>query len=276
MSLDEQSQTSTPGQGDANPSGRPPPPPSSQTPDDAAAVVAALAYGEARVRTERDGTGAGAEQERASAPPGRHASFLTIACAGARQVNSAECATVAGGQRIVVTYSSGDVTGRARDEDVKGVVLNGGDWILVRNDGLVVFDAHFTIGKNEHDPDILQDIAATVRRELNREWDKTDFLVDLFLVGQARLPDQDAWEKGDIDIPFTIPVRMEAATEAPPWAKARFGDLAESAKRFSAFTGNQCLAGGKLKIQSGRVISIKFDVFPISPHHQPIADRGGA
>jgi Protein of unknown function (DUF3237) len=283
MSRDQQSQTNPPVGGVGNVSGRPPPDPTGLGGTDPASVAAiAKAYEEEGDRTralgfERTGGGAGPggappvdpapvpTRQEAPPPPPAPPSLLTISCDGARQVTSLERAPVAGGQRVVVTYPSGKVTGRANGEDVEGVVLNGGDWILVRDDDVVVFDAHFTIGKRELDADVLQDIAATVRRELQKVWDKDDFLVDLFLVGQAPLPDREEWKNGDVEIPFLLPVRMEAATSAPPWAKARFGDLAEAAKRFTTFTGHQCLARGRLVIEGGRVSAIKFDISPLLP-----------
>jgi hypothetical protein len=201
------------------------------------------------------------------APPGPPR--LTVSCVGDREVTSAEVAPISGGQRIVVTYVSGEVIGESNGKDLKGFVLNGGDWIFVRDDGVVLFDAHFTIGKSLLDADLLQDVAATLRRELLRVWPQDDYLADLFLVGQAPLPVQD-WHGGDIDVPFSIPVRVEAATKAPPWAKARFGDLAEGAERFVPFTGHQCTAEGTLEIRAGRVTAIEFDVKLVQPPNRPI------
>jgi hypothetical protein len=238
--------------------------------------------------------------------------FITCTKAG-EDLISIEPSAVPGGRRIIVNYSKGIVRYTADPtSDQIGVVLNGGDWILVRDDGVVVFDAHFTIGKRKLDADVLQDIAAALRRELglqelavslgralgrqdsaealarklgrpdiaaalgrersrqdiaktyrreaDEDWPVEDFVLDLFIAGQAPLLNKPVWDQALVDIDFALPVRVEGATRAPPWVKARFTQLAEGAERFAELTQHQCLAIGKLTMSKGLVTELSFEV----------------
>jgi len=200
-------------------------------------------------------------EERAGPPPA--VKFVFVNCEG-DAVTSLEPARALGGKRDIVMYSKGTVEVRLEgDGELDGVVLSGGDWVLFSG-GAVLFDAHFTLGKSVLDADILQDIAASLRRELRWDWPKDDFLIDVFLVGQAPVP-EDPPAAGRWAIPFAIPAKLEAATKAPPWAKARFSELAREATRFKALIEKQCLAIGWLTLESGKISSVSSFEFVLGP-----------
>lgn len=213
--------------------------------------------------------------------------YLFVTCKG-DALTSLAPADALGGQRDIVMYTKGDVSAHLEDGNMlTGVVLSGGDWILF-SDGVISFDAHFTLAKSVLDADILQDRAASLHRELHwnkdgmaeRMWPKDDFLVDVFLVGQAPLPPHEPNGSGTWEIKFAIAGKLEAATEAPPWAKARFADLAKGAQRFKNLITNQCLAIGTLTLESREISKVTAFEFLLQPldvgtAHEAIKEKLG-
>jgi len=172
---------------------------------------------------------------------------------------------VPGGTRLQLTYSGGTVVPLPGNgvHGLEGEVLSGADWILVRDDGVAVFDARLTLGRSSDDVVIDADDPAIYRFRRGKPSADDDFLVNAIISGVADLKPFDAGFTGTR--PVALPVVFEASGKSVSWAKPRFRQLAKNFEKYRAVVESQCLTAGSVTFDQGRVVAVRFDVYALTP-----------
>jgi hypothetical protein len=200
------------------------------------------------------------------------------------------------GTRLHLMYKAGSVTERSL-EKFTGRVLGGMDWLLVRDDGVVVFDGRITVGRSAQDVTINVDIPADEAykegRDLLKNSRKTStsrangghsvaavergrdaldpremgFLANVIISGQAHLPDDYRGPASQFSgkLSVALPVLIEAATRVENWSTPRFRELGRSFEPFSVLLRNQCVASGAFTFKAGRVVDVHLEVSALQP-----------
>ncbi len=196
---------------------------------------------------------------------------VTIECYETKnQISGMAPTTTPGGQRLHVSYTGGGVTlsssGVSNVTHVVGRVLSGGDWLLIRSDDVAVFDAHFTLGKSLGDVSALANLNANFRAERDKPPPPDDFLVDVFIAGQAPLPvSAIEFLSTRQTISVALPARFDAASRVETWAKPRFKELAKTAERFKHLVKTQCVARGTVTVACGKVVELNLTIEALTP-----------
>ncbi len=173
------------------------------------------------------------------------------------------------GTRLRVSFKGGSVrpVGGA-ERDVAGRVLSGGDWIMLREDGLVAFDARITLAASIRDVALSVGAVAEHEEEKGKKAPKDDFLFNILISGVA--PGGGRGEApADGTLPFVLPAIFEASRKKEPWATARLLRIAESNENYAWFTDRQCLAVGDVAFRGGRVVGAHYNVFALIPKGAP-------
>jgi hypothetical protein len=199
-----------------------------------------------------------------------HVPVFSIRCRG-KEIECGLPVRVPGGRRLHVSYFGGQVTAVKRGPlpNFNGCVSSGTDWVLIREDGVLVFDGRLTLGSDNDLSDIDFDNRAA---RASRRGDNLDtFLVNATLSGVVDLERahrtagdesgrQTAWDAMSCRVPVALPIRFEGSTSRASWAKPRFRALAESFSQFSALVRSQFVAVGDVTIHAGQIVAIELVV----------------
>jgi hypothetical protein len=160
---------------------------------------------------------------------------------------------VPGGYRIQVTYGP-EVTfsGKTSEgEQFEGAVVTGTDWILLRDDGVAVFDGKITFratkpGVHVFDADI-------------------DGRVNLKPIGGGGAPIRDAqgWKSLGASrkaLKVALPIAFETTSVVPPDASRRIAEAAENGKLFVELAKHQFVARGTIEVERGQIMSLDLRV----------------
>jgi hypothetical protein len=159
---------------------------------------------------------------------------------------------VPGGYRIQVTYGpTVKFSGRSSEgESFEGEVVTGNDWILLRDDGVAVFDGKITFKANaprEHifDADI-------------------DGRVDLTSIGESQ-PIRDAQGWRSLGIPrrallVALPIAFETTDAVPPNAAKAIAIAGQNGCLFAEFAKHQFVARGTIEVAGGQIMSLDLRV----------------
>jgi hypothetical protein len=180
---------------------------------------------------------------------------------------------VPGGTRLHVVFEGGTVTplpGSAVD-GLSGEVLSGADWLLVRDDGVAIFDGRLTLGKSARDVVTNVDLPADKEFEEGRLSTEA-FLVNAVVSGRAELalPRENGrvnyrdWLRFTGVIPVAVPISFEAG-QAANWAKPRFRQLGDNFKKYEILLQRQCLALGEIAVAEGQIVAVRYDVWALRP-----------
>ncbi len=171
---------------------------------------------------------------------------------------------VPGGTRLRVSYRDGVVKPLKGTivPEIRGLVLSGGDWILVREDGVALFDMRLTLGS--HRDDVVVKVDDRSRREFNAGTPppKNDFLLNALVTGMAPLGGSDG-EVKDGAHPVALPVVFEGAGPLETWTKPRFRELSATYPEYAKLLAHQCLASGAITIEKGQVVGLKLDIYAL-------------
>jgi uncharacterized protein DUF3237 len=195
---------------------------------------------------------------------------FSIRCRG-REIECGLPVRVPGGKRLHVSYFGGQVRAAKQGPlpSFNGCVLSGTDWVLVRDDGVLVFDGRLTLGSDNDLSDIDFDGRAA---RASRRGDNLDtFLVSATLSGvvdldsgrgraQADSAPPPLWDALSGVFPVALPMRFEGSTTRVSWAKPRLRALAESFTRYSPLVQNPFIAVGDVTIQTGQLVQVDFVV----------------
>ena len=183
----------------------------------------------------------------------------------------AECSAgqrVLGGTRVHVTYKVGTVTPLSQSivPRLNGKVLSGADWLTIRDDGVVAFDARLTLGKDADDVVIDVGLPAEKRFEEGEASPEDDFLLNAVVSGVAdsKLADG-GWRPSFTGrLHVALPVVFEASGQPVPWAGPRFRQLAASlAKNYGVLVRRQCLAIGTMDFTNGETVAVHLKVYAL-------------
>jgi hypothetical protein len=195
---------------------------------------------------------------------------FSIRCRG-KEIECGLPVRVPGGRRLHVSYFGGQVIAAKHGPlpTFNGCVVSGTDWVLIREDGVLVFDGRLTLGSDNDLSDIDFDGRAA---RASRRGDNLDtFLVNATLSGVVDLERghgtagdesgrQPAWDTMSSRVPVALPIRFEGSTARASWAKPRFRALAESFSQFSALVRSQFLAVGDVTIHAGQIVGVELVV----------------
>jgi hypothetical protein len=177
---------------------------------------------------------------------------------------------VPGGKRLHVTYFGGQVSAAKNGPlpGFNGCVSSGTDWVLIREDGVLVFDGRLTLGSDHDLSDI--DFDQRAARASSRGDNLDTFLVSASLSGIVAIgcgrgaggaqSGPLAWESLSCRVPVALPMRFEGSMTRVSWAKPRLRALAESFVQYSPLVQNQFLAVGDITIQAGQLVQVELVV----------------
>jgi hypothetical protein len=169
---------------------------------------------------------------------------------------------VPGGTRLHVTYSGGVVRpapgGPLDHMSDHGKLLSGGDWMLIRDDKVAVFDTRMTIRTNE------------AKNERER------FVFDAVLSGvvdlkQGEVEPPPDWSRLTQELNVTLPIRFEVSGPKQDWVARRYRELAEHFHRYEILVRRPFLALGRVRVNHGQIESLILHVTEIVA-----SDRGPA
>jgi hypothetical protein len=222
--------------------------------------------GAATNRLPHDQTG---RRNRTSFTKALHSPFdakacFTIECAG----DDLDCLpgnALPEGTRLRVAFRNGKVRPvRGADRKVKGRVISGGDWLMLRKDGLVAFDARITLGASIRDVAPEAGAIAAHQEEEGIEAAEDDFLFNVVVTGVAPSTSRGG-PPPDGTLSVVLPAVFEASHKKEPWVAPRLLRIAESNDNYSWFTDCQCLAVGKITFEGGRVVAASYTIYALTP-----------
>lgn len=178
---------------------------------------------------------------------------------------------VPGGRRLHLSYAGGRVLAKEGGPlpKLNGRVLSGCDWLLLREDGVLVFDGRLTLGSGHDLADIDFDGRASRAARIGDTLDV--FLVSASLSGMVdldparqrgaalRLPPA-GWEGLTTSVRVMLPMRFGGSGPRVSWAKPRFRALAENFPTYGLLVQNQFLAIGEVTFTAGLVSAVTLDV----------------
>jgi hypothetical protein len=158
---------------------------------------------------------------------------------------------VLGGTRLHASYSGGTVKplGGSLVANLEGVVLSGHAWVLLREDGVAVFDVRLTLARERKDA-ALEVFSKAVRQfEDGKAPDPLDFLLNANVTGLAKLP---APKPGQASYPVhvALPIAFEGSGPEKPYATARLRFLAANYANYKDLLVNQCMVGGTFELKA--------------------------
>jgi hypothetical protein len=139
-----------------------------------------------------------------------------------------------------------------------GEVLSGGDWTMVRHDGVVRFEGRMTIRSSDEDRALLDTCLTAV--------------VDLRQRAQDSIQDGGSiyrrWRSSGFgkgrEVPVVFAATFESAQQAAPsWAPKRYARQAEQHWKYARLTRGQFVAVGKVALDTASLSPMKLDVFEV-------------
>jgi hypothetical protein len=219
------------------------------------------------------------ERDLAAAPTGRALAprrllpfdpVFSILC----QAGDIECGLplrVPGGRRLHLAYAGGRVVAKENGAlpRLNGRVLSGSDWLLLREDGVLVFDGRMTLGSGQDLADVDFDSRASRAARLGDNLDA--FLVNATLTGMVDL--NTARQRGNIprvqpagwdgltcNLSVVLPIRFGASGTRVSWAKPRYRLFAENFATYGLLVQNQFLAIGDIAFSGGLVTGVSLEI----------------
>ena len=141
---------------------------------------------------------------------------------------------------------------------IEGEVLSGGDWTIVRHDGVVCFDGRMTIRSSDEDRSLLDTSLTAVVDLRNRAKDS-------ILDGGAiyRRWRSAGFGKGK-EVPVVFAATFESVQQAAPsWAPKRYARQAEHYWKYARLIRSQFVAVGTVTLDSGSLSPVKLDVYEV-------------
>jgi hypothetical protein len=167
---------------------------------------------------------------------------------------------VPGGFRLQVDYGREVSFRREKTNSVpafRGTVVEGNDWVLVRDDGVAVFDARLTLQTKEPLAHVF-DAMMTGRILLTRfGWTKP--------IGEVS--DLQALD-GELNV--TLPIVFETSIDASAGLSKAIQRAAKDASHFAALAADQFFATGQITLRQGTVESLHLTVAASSPRKPPL------
>ena len=190
------------------------------------------------------------------------------------QAGDIECGLplrVAGGRRLHLAYAGGRVVAKENGPlpKLNGRVLSGSDWLLLREDGVLVFDGRMTLGSGRDLADVDFDIRASRAAQLGDSLDA--FLVNATLTGMVNLDtarhhvgapriQPPGWDGLTCSVRVVLPIRFGASGTRVSWAKPRYRLFAENFATYGLLVQNQFIAMGDITFSNGLVTGVSLEV----------------
>jgi hypothetical protein len=161
---------------------------------------------------------------------------------------------VPGGYRLQINYNdSVTFTGTSDSghgsEKVHGKVLAGTDWVLLRDDGVAVFDAHITFKADKPAPHVFDAV-------LSGQVD----LTQVRWVAPIGSPNDVNRLEGELNV--ALPIQFETSVAAPEGASAEIVEAAKNRAPFADLAKHQFLAQGTFYISKGEIKSARLAIVP--------------
>jgi hypothetical protein len=127
---------------------------------------------------------------------------------------------------------------------ISGKIINGSDWALIRDDGVVTFNAKLTFEAD--DPDPPAPLADAVKH-----------VFDAVLSGTMELPKGPKITRADqvreieADLEVYLPIRFETSIAAPICASPELVKASKHAKVFAELSRRQFVAYGRISLKKG-------------------------
>jgi hypothetical protein len=143
---------------------------------------------------------------------------------------------------------------------LKGHIISGVDWALLRGDGVIEFDGQITLSDGPADDKKGVGVLVNAR---------TSGAVDLVGKDEARPLSLDhaleRWMASDANVPIALNVRFEAPQEPEPWASKKY-TRRKGQLRYAALSRGQFVGCGAIKTNKQNAASIKLDLFQVVPN----------
>ncbi len=189
--------------------------------------------------------------------------------AGEGSLTTVPLGRVPGGYRLQVNYSAAVRFAGARDQEVfDGSILTGSDWVLLRDDGVAVFDAHITFkarlpGSTPEKPKFHvfdADVSGQVRLKKNGWLSPINSLRDLLVLRD--------------DLTVVLPIQFESSLPAPDGSSDQILTAAENAPFFADLTEHQYLARGTFHLNGGSMGAADLEIASADTTLQRERDSG--
>jgi len=170
---------------------------------------------------------------------------------------------VAGGYRLQIDYKETmtfegvseviEPTGNRKTEPIRGNVVAGSDWVLLRDDGVAVFDARITFRSTEPNGHVFDG-------ELSGQVPLSAFGDTFPIKSPTNLK-----ELGG-PVPVSLPITFETSQPAPPGASKAIDLAATHFRVFAELARDQFLAKGTIVIKEGALLSAVLKIASVDAH----------
>ena len=141
---------------------------------------------------------------------------------------------------------------------IDGEILSGGDWTIVRHDGVVRFEGRMTIRSSDEDRALLDTCLTAVVDLRHRAKDSIQDGGSIYRRWRSS-----GFDKGR-EVPVVFAMTFESAQHAvPSWAPKRYARQAEHYWKYARLARGQFVAVGTVALDTAALSPMKLDVYEV-------------
>ena len=182
--------------------------------------------------------------------------------AGSKALTTSPVGPVCGGYRLQVGYGPGVTFAGldSKDQPIAGHVVTGNDWVLLRDDGVAIFDAKITFEATAPGRHVFDAILSGRVDLANRGWKRP-------------IRSREDLKMLDGSFHVNLPIEFETSQKAPDWASDPIKLAGKYSDHFADLAKNQFVAGGTIEAKQGEITSASLDVLSIADTRQLMDDN---